>query len=304
MMRFILRIYRRPLSLHDPHITSDESLNRQRLSKVFVTDSLPTMSLSNPRAVTEEESRHKPRILCLHGGGVTAQIFRMQARSIIRDLPDFRLVFADGPFFCDAGPGINSVYSDYGPFRRWLRWLPEHAEIDDETAIEEIMYAIDTCKENDSGDGPWVGLLGFSQGAKMVSSLLYDQQVRLEKTGKADTDYKFAVLMAGRSPLVSLSEYAQGPAMITAGAMSEGFQYEGVSPHVVKLPTIHLHGLTDEGLHLHRKMLHQYHDPKSSTLLEWGGAHRVPFKKEDVEPLTQAIYEVARQQGVLFEDTR
>jgi predicted esterase len=193
-----------------------------------------------------------------------------------------------------------SVYSEHGPFRRWVRWLPEHPPIDDDTAIEEIMYAINTCKENDRGDGPWVGLLGFSQGAKIVSSLLYDQQIRLEKTGKADTDYKFAVVMAGQGPLVSLSEHSQSPAMITAGAMSQ--QFEGVSPHIVKLPTIHLHGLSDPGLPLHQQFFRQYHDLSSSLLLEWAGAHRVPIKKEDVEPLTEAIYNVARRQGVEFED--
>ncbi|THY60769.1 hypothetical protein D6C98_02226 [Aureobasidium pullulans] len=80
-----------------------------------------------------------PRILCLHGGGVTAEIFQLQARSLIKALPTFRLIFADGPFYCPPGPGIVPVYEDYGPFRRWLRWLPEHADIDDEAAIEEVM---------------------------------------------------------------------------------------------------------------------------------------------------------------------
>ncbi|KAK5699799.1 hypothetical protein LTR97_005930 [Elasticomyces elasticus] len=238
-----------------------------------------------------ESTLHLPRILCLHGGGVTGEVFRMQARALIKNLPDFRLVFADGPFFCDPGPGIVPVYQDYGPFRRWLRWLPEHPEIDDESAIEEVMYNIKTAKDEDEGDGPWVGLMGFSQGAKLSSSLLYDQQIRMEKEGKADTDYKFAVLLAGRSPLVSFS-------CVAAGAISEGFHYEGESPHVLRLPTIHVHGVNDLGLHLHRKMLKQYHDPRSTTLIEWDGTHRVPIKKTDVEPITQAIYKLAREQGV------
>lgn len=229
---------------------------------------------------------------------MTGEVFRAQARSLIRYLPDFRLVFADGPFFCSAGPGIVPVYQDYGPFRRWLRWLPEHPSIDDDTAIEEIMYAINTCKENDLGDGPWVGILGFSQGAKMTASLLYDQQIRLEKEGHADTDYKFGVLLAGRLPLVSLSEHSRGPAVCQPGAQSEGFKHEGESPHVVRIPTIHVHGLADPGLHLHRQMLDKYHDPKTTALIEWDGSHRVPIKKDDVEPITQAIYRIALEQGV------
>jgi len=239
-----------------------------------------------------------PRILCLHGGGVTGDVFRAQARSLIRYLPSFRLVFADGPFFCDAGPGIVPVYEDCGPFRRWLRWLPEHPPIDDASAIEEVLYNIETAKREDQGTGPWVGLLGFSQGAKLSASLLYDQQIHVEREGKAATDYKFAVLLAGRSPLVSFSEYSKSPACVAAGAVSEGFHYEGESPHVLRLPTIHVHGLNDAGLHLHRKMMRQYHDPRTTTLIEWDGTHRVPIKKTDVEPITAAIYRVAREQGV------
>ncbi|KAF2857928.1 hypothetical protein K470DRAFT_260353 [Piedraia hortae CBS 480.64] len=240
----------------------------------------------------------RPRILCLHGGGVTGEIFSKQARTLIKNLPDFRLVFADGPFFCDAGPGILPVYADYGPYRRWLRWLQEHPAVDDESTIEELDYSISTAKNQDEGTGPWVGLLGFSQGAKLAASLLYDQQIHVEKEGRADTDYRFAVLLAGRSPLVSLSKYSESDACVRAGAVSEGFDYQGVSPHIVKLPTIHVHGLKDAGLHLHRRLMNQYHDPASTTLIEWEGDHRVPIKKADVEPIVEAIYRIARQQGV------
>ncbi|CAD0022466.1 unnamed protein product [Aureobasidium pullulans] len=102
------------------------------------------------------------------------------AAALIKALPTFRLIFADGPSTAPPGPGIVPVYEDYGPFRRWLRWLPEHADIDDEAAIEEVMYAIETCKRGDPGTGPWVGLMGFSQGAKLAASLLYDQQTAFD----------------------------------------------------------------------------------------------------------------------------
>ena len=49
---------------------------------------------------------------------------------------------------------------------------------------------------------------------------------------------------------------------------------------------------------MHRKMLRQYHDEKSATVIEWDGAHRVPIKKTDVEKITDEIYRVAREQGV------
>jgi len=223
----------------------------------------------------------------------------MQSRALISHLsPYFRLVFADGPFFCDPGPGIVPVYQDHGPFRRWLRWLPEHAPIDDDSAVSEIAYAIDRCKGDDEGTGVWVGLMGFSQGAKLAASLLYEQQVRAERGLAAETEYKFAVLLAGRHPLVSLSDLSRSPALVNPGQLSEGFDYPGESEHVLRLPTIHVHGLSDAGLHLHRRLRDQYCDAAAVTLVEWDGAHRVPLKKTDVDRICEQIYRVAREQGV------
>ncbi|KAF2155147.1 hypothetical protein K461DRAFT_266452 [Myriangium duriaei CBS 260.36] len=240
-----------------------------------------------------------PRILCLHGGGVTAEIFALQARVLTSTLSShFRFVFADGPYFCDAGPGIAAVYGAYGPFRRWLRWLPDHSEVDDEAAVEEILYAIRGAMREDPGTGPWVGVLGFSQGAKVAASLLYDTQCRMKQTGTDEFGWKFAVLLQGRHPLVSLSEYSKHPAVINAGDVSEGFDYHGTFEEKLSLPTVHVHGLKDEGLPLHRRMLRQYCDPRSVTLVEWDGTHRVPLMKRDVTPICEAIIKVATSQGI------
>ena len=80
--------------------------------------------------------------------------------------------------------------------------------------------------------------------------------------------------------------------------MSEGFNYEGESPHILRLPTLHVHGLADPGLHLHRRLLKQYCDESTATVLEWDGNHRVPIKKTDVEPICKEILRIAREQGV------
>ena len=136
----------------------------------------------------------------------------------------------------------------------------------------------------------------------MAASLLYDQQVRRgpdDDATAAAGGYGFAVLLAGRGPLVSLSRYSAGPALVSAGRMSlEDFEYPEVSPCVLRLPTIHVHGLEDEGLGWHRKMMEVYHDPKTRTVVEWEGGHRVPLKRSDVIKVTAEIYRVAREQGI------
>ncbi|PIA97178.1 Esterase LovG [Cercospora beticola] len=272
----------------------------------YTTSNTTTRSSSPTKTSETPTTLSKPRILCLHGGGVNSEVFRMQCRSLIKHLPAFRFVFADGPWFCEAGPGIVPVYEDCGPFRRWLRWLPHQPETDDGSATEEIFYEIERCKREDDdkgATGEWVGILGFSQGAKVAASLLYDQQIREEKGLEVDTRYKFGVLTAGRNPLVSFGEYSRSEALVSAGQLSEGFVFEGTSPHILKLPTLHVHGLRDNGLHLHRRLLKQYCDPETSEVVEWDGDHRVPIKSTDVKPIKDWVYDIARKEGIPLRET-
>jgi hypothetical protein len=269
-----------------------------------------------PSAVPD--SKPLPRLLCLHGGGVNAAIFEAQSRSLIRHLQhSFRLVWADGPFLCDPHSDVIHVYGSYGPFRRWLRWLPEHPDIDAESCIEEIGYSIRTAMEDDDregGTGEWVGLMGFSQGAKLSASLLLEQQAREEiarkngtknigmgPIGIAGLNWRFAVLLAGRAPLSNLNpEVLKSQALVSTADISEGFQFvkDVDEQAILRKPTIHMHGMADAGLHLHRKLLNEYCEEGSKTLIEWDGAHRIPIKSKDVEPLIGALYDVAEATGV------
>lgn len=260
----------------------------------------------SPTPPADEETLALPRILCLHGGGVNADIFRLQMRAIISRLSrQFRFVFADGPFICPAHPAIGAVYGNHGPFRRWLRWLPEHPEIDGETAIEEIRFQIKTAMDDDDyrgGTGEWVGLLGFSQGAKIAASLLLMQQTLEAKGEKPESTWKFGVIMAGRAPLVTLDErmgYIKG-VQDTSGIGAEFDDWAGDADegHLLRIPTIHVHGLKDEGLHLHRRLLGKYCAPGSATLVEWDGNHRLPFKGPDVLSVTDQTTRLSKDLGI------
>jgi predicted esterase len=258
-----------------------------------------------------------PRILCLHGGGVNAAIFKMQSRALIRHLQhSFRLVWADGPFLCEPHPDVIEVYGSYAPFRRWLRWLPEHAEIDAESCIDEIGYALRTAMEDDDrdgGTGEWVGLMGFSQGAKLSASLLFEQQAREEKAQKArhtiapslagipNITWQFGILLAGRAPLSNLNPLIiRSEALVGAGDLSEGFQFckDVDDGAILRKPTLHVHGTADPGLHLHQKLLHDYCEDGTAMLVEWDGAHRIAIKTKDVDRIVDAIYDLAERTHV------
>lgn len=291
------------------------SKSKQLLLKSLLTV-LNRMSGVATNKSADSATLHLPRILCLHGGGVNGSIFRAQLRSFLAHASlknRFRFVFAEAPFFCDEGVGVHPVYSDWGPFRRWFRWLEEHPDIEDEACRHEVLYACMSAMEEDDrigATGEWVGTLGFSQGAKVAVSLLYEMQIaeesgvegNLMNCGGKAVRWKFAVVFAGRAPLVALSELTEGFAWCQrAGGLPDKVDMDAVTerPEMkLKVPTVHIHGLKDEGLVLHRRLLEDYCAPLTTVLVEWDGPHRIPLKKSDVDKVVDTVIELADEYGV------
>ncbi|KAF2151097.1 citrinin biosynthesis oxidoreductase CtnB [Myriangium duriaei CBS 260.36] len=261
-------------------------------------------------AASTDSTLHLPRILCLHGGGTNAHIFRLQCRVLERTLQSsFRFVYAQAPFPAEPGSDVTSVYMKDGPFTGWLQSDPTDAHRSDDEVIDEIDAALSLamCADDLRGaTGDWVALLGFSQGAKIAASILYAQQVCQERAGKNAIwpRFSFAILFAGRGPLVWLQSGIVMPhGLIDAKQLSTSNYRpavkKGSDEHVLKLPTIHVHGLNDPGIELHRGLLDRYCDSRSTFLLEWDGDHRMPIQTKDVAAVVEAIYLMAWKTGVL-----
>ncbi|TLS21865.1 uncharacterized protein PpBr36_09634 [Pyricularia pennisetigena] len=260
----------------------------------------------------DAKTRHLPRILCLHGGGTNAAIFRTQCRQVSRSLePHFRLVYVEAPYASLPGPDVVPVYADCGPFKRWF---PDGEGYSDADVIRAIDASVREAMQNDDArigsPGPWVGLLGFSQGAKLAASLLYRQQQRAarhpERVGLSE-NWRFGVLLAGRAPIVALDLEVCRSAMLDRPAsarVAEGDRPVSSSgdpagdEHLLRLPTLHVHGTLDPGLELHRQLLDRYCASGTTRLLEWPGNHRVPIKSADVDPLVDEMLKMAASTGV------
>jgi hypothetical protein len=66
-------------------------------------------------------SKPLPRILCLHGGGVSGQIFRIQTARLRNALRDhFTFFFVDAPFPAEPGPGVLPFFEGCGPYYKWV----------------------------------------------------------------------------------------------------------------------------------------------------------------------------------------
>lgn len=168
------------------------------------------------------------------------------------------------------------------------------------------MHADDCC----GATGEFVALLGFSQGAKMAASILYMQQMRRQRGSwtvyGSWPEFKFAVLLSGRGPLVWLAPEGAMPRGLVDATMPATTTIEDVfistgssNEHILQIPTIHVHGLQDPGLELHRQMLSRCCSPSSVTLLEWEGGHRVPIESKHVSPIVEQILSLALHTGAL-----
>lgn len=104
---------------------------------------------------------------------------------------------------------LKPVYSNMGPCRRWGRWLPHQPPVSHASAVKQIEQSLVRAMDQDEGYGEWVGLTGFSQGAKLAFSILLENQLRLKKDalapGYAGVHWRFGVIMAGRAAPSSLS---------------------------------------------------------------------------------------------------
>ncbi|EHK44439.1 hypothetical protein TRIATDRAFT_223847 [Trichoderma atroviride IMI 206040] len=255
-----------------------------------------------------------PRILCLHGGGTNARIFAAQCRVLRAALSStFRLVFAEAPFPSRPGPDVVSVYGTWGPFKSWLRLQDDDAPgLDSVDIVEAVDASLADAMIGDDAlgaTGQWVGLLGFSQGAKMAASLLLRQQARatFSRHSRIST-FRFAVLFAGRAPLVALDNslqlvggYLADAVQISSSAVANKLSMVDDDDHLLRLPTIHVHGLSDPGLLLHQDLLEHFCSEESATVVEWGGPHRMPIKTADVQKVVTEMYRIAAESGAIGE---
>jgi predicted esterase len=262
--------------------------------------------------------------------------------------PRFRLVFADAPFYSHPHVQIMLAYGALAPFRRWLRWQADQEVVDGDAMARDVLARLRDAMADDDAElgregktgGEWVAVLGFSQGAKIAASLVWAQErvereaVRALPNGKMDggdddvddakihrevplapadlplgVRFRFAVLMAGRAPVVRLAPNI-GPVAGVAEMNTLSTDFVSFpppdappdAPHRIRhTPTLHVHGLQDPGLDEHRRLLREYCASGSGArCVEWDGEHRLPIRTADVDVVVGAILEMAAEVGVKF----
>ena len=238
----------------------------------------------------DQQDPNLPRILCLHGGGTSALIFKIQLRRLQYVLRDkFAFVFVDGPFTSAAGPGVLPVFEECGPFYQWI--YPPNVLMGQKRVRQILREAIK------ADGGKFVGVLGFSQGGRQAAGLLADTQ-NGEETGLPA--WAFGVCLCASYPPYSLN-YAR---KIAAG---EGWKGESdghgeirevEDAERIKIPSVHVRGLDDPHLEKGRRLV-KYFDTRNGVEMELKMSHHLPgaagdttSDKGDTEKIRDAILKV------------
>jgi len=132
------------------------------------------------------------KILCLHGQGTSAQIFKSQTVALRNKLPKtYTFDFLDAPFHCAPAPGIKVLFES-GTYTWWPK-----------PTINAIRGAHEYMLDHIDANGPYDVVMGFSQGCSLIGSyLLYHAR----ETPSEPLPFKAAVFVCGGLPLQVLED--------------------------------------------------------------------------------------------------
>lgn len=135
----------------------------------------------------------KLRVLCLHGRRTSGKILSMQTAAIQYHTP-MQYVFVDAPYPAEGppDPGITMFYPGHAYFEWFLRGDDDRRYIG---LVESLNFLVTYLIEN----GPFDGILGFSQGASMVTRLAHMQQSKHASFAGRQL-FQFAILIGAVPP--------------------------------------------------------------------------------------------------------
>lgn len=224
-------------------------------------------------------------LLCLHGTGSSANIFRLQLAKFRLALKnDFEFVFMDAPYPASAGPGVLPVFAGAGPFHGWFGG--QGATIDGrlDTINAAVKAAIDKWQSSKrNAKAQIVGVLAFSEGALVASMLCWQQQL-------------------GRLPWLPTLNFATLICCFfpdEAGAhMLADSTARGSEKALIEVPTLHIHGRQDFCLARAQKLVAEHYRPDFAEVIEFEGGHQVPNRREDCGEAIKHIMRVAQKTTV------
>lgn len=202
------------------------------------------------------------RILCIHGYRQNGNSFREKTGALRKLLKKHvELVYMSAPLSVQQTSSEETPEKETGPgpggdedARGWwfsdvqARSFSAQQQCEESLGLDESVTAV---TEAVKVQGPFDGILGFSQGAAFVAMLCSIQEQKLEP----DFSFRFAILVAGfRSACKEHQTFYSAP---------------------LQIPSLHVFGLEDRVIpdDMSRELLPSFQDPQ---VLTHPGGHFVP----------------------------
>ncbi|KAH9626485.1 hypothetical protein KSS87_020187 [Heliosperma pusillum] len=134
------------------------------------------------------DSGRKPRLLCLHGFRTSGEVMKKQIHKWPESvLSRLDLVYLDGPSPAQGKSNVEGIFDP--PYYEWFQTNQ------DQTVYYNFEKCLDYIEDFMVKNGPFDGLLGFSQGAYLSAALpgLQAQGVALKKVPKI----KYLIIVSG-----------------------------------------------------------------------------------------------------------
>lgn len=136
-----------------------------------------------------------PRILCLHGHGTSASIFRSQTAAFRSKLDDsYVFDFIDAPFLSQGAPGVNTIYKT-----QTYTWWPQGTP-------ESIRFAHKWVSDYARENGPYDAFCCFSQGCSLTATMALYHSMNSNNPDLEALPFPAAIFICGGVPFPALED--------------------------------------------------------------------------------------------------
>ncbi|KAF1988943.1 hypothetical protein K402DRAFT_327594 [Aulographum hederae CBS 113979] len=211
------------------------------------------------------------KILCLHGAGTSAAIMKSQFSSIASELErslSATLFYVDASLNSPPHKAVDGIYD--GPFKTWFTWSGEDPPLDED--IGSILDSFDQIYDIIEENGPFDGVIGFSQGATIAAAMLLHHH-RQHPLDPPYALFKYSVLVSAAA-IVDVD-----PIPILR---------DGKRRRLIQIPTLHVLGEEDdlfgEGIAMSKICA-----PQIASVLVHKQGHVIPRDPPTVKAVVKAV---------------
>ncbi|KAI1179864.1 serine hydrolase FSH [Nemania sp. FL0916] len=164
--------------------------------------------------------------LCLHGMGTNSKVFESQTAALRYALGDHHTYeFVEGVMKTEIAPDLKGIFSENDQYFQYF-------DVDDAPSCRK---AASDLEHFIAAEGPFDGVLAFSQGAALAATLMAQRWQRDPVAEAADPIFKCAIFFGAGLPCDPASLQGEHPQGLSAKLHGE----------VIHVPTTHVWGQKD-----------------------------------------------------------